>query len=99
MGEGGGHVGKERKATVGPTRSSSEPGQTEGRGPAFPAASFHFSWPAEHSGHLSFQYHAWSIVLLLVTFPFSFFLNLTISLPRLPSVQQLAAVVASVLIG
>lgn len=38
-------------------------------------------------------FSSWSLFLFL------FFLNLTISLPRLPSVQQLAAVVASVLIG
>lgn len=38
------------------------------RGPAFPAASFPCSWPAEQSGHLSFPCRFWSIVLLPLSF-------------------------------
>lgn len=61
------------------------------RGPAFPAASFPCSWPAEQSGHLSFPCRFWSIVLLPLSPSFP------LSLPPLLPVPQPAAVAADVI--
>lgn len=59
------------------------------KGPAFPAASFPCSWPAEQSGHLSFPCRFWSIVLLP--------LSLSPSSPPLLAAPQPAAVAADVI--
>lgn len=49
-----------------PQRDPPEAAESQARlrGPAFPAASFPCSCPAEQSGHLSFPCRFWSIVLL-----------------------------------
>ncbi len=62
-----------------PQRDPPEAAESQARlrGPAFPAASFPCSWPAEQSGHLSFPCRFWSIVLL----PLSLALSLSLALP------------------
>lgn len=56
-----------------PQRDPSEAVKSQARlrGPAFPAASFPCSWPAEQSGHLSFPCRFWSIVPIPVFPSFS----------------------------
>lgn len=73
-----GRRGKGRRGR--PQRDPPEAAESQARlrGPAFPAASFPCSWPAEQSGHLSFPCRFWSIVLLSLSL--SLFLSLLSSL-------------------
>lgn len=74
---GGGGGGEGEVGGWGTQRDPPEAAESQARlrGPAFPAASFPCSWPAEQSGHLSFPCRFWSIVLL----PLPLSLSLSIS--------------------
>lgn len=69
MCEGGRGVQRGKGRRGRPQRDPPEAAQSRARlrGPAFPAASFPCSWPAEQSGHLSFPCRFWSIVLLFLS--------------------------------